>query len=135
MNLYVLIVAIVICYSRAFQRNIEPQQRWKRYRGTTLTAKGFTRKGFGVIDTDPISARPKIREALSKPCPCCSGKMYENCCFVLHNGDSKEILEPQRTVQARFTAYALGLGEYLISTLHPTSEVLLNLFQQFLDYL
>lgn len=57
----------------------------------------------------------------SEPCPCRSGRAYAACCRVAHTG-----AEPPATcgalVRARYSAFALGDGEYLHATLahdHP----------------
>lgn len=120
MKLFFLVAASLLCFTRGYYATFSIHRLLKK--DCTLSAKGF-----GVKETDPISMRPRIREALSKPCPCCSGQLYQNCCYPLHAEITPvSKIEPFRTVQARFAAYALGLGEYLIATLHPISEVSKN---------
>jgi SEC-C motif domain protein len=51
------------------------------------------------------------------PCPCCSGKNYAECCQPFHEG-----LQPVHAVElmrSRYSAYALGLADYIIDTTAP----------------
>src|ERR1700722_17919464 len=53
-------------------------------------------------------------------CPCTSGKKYEECCKVFHDG-----MLPQNALllmRSRFSAYALHLVKYIISTTHPSNS-------------
>ncbi|MEL6307816.1 MAG: YchJ family metal-binding protein [Chloroflexota bacterium] len=54
------------------------------------------------------------------PCPCTSGKKYKKCCRRYHQG--MKVPTPEALVRARFGAYAIGLTDYLIDTLHPDHE-------------
>lgn len=50
-------------------------------------------------------------------CPCCSGKIYEQCCKLYHDGklpENAEIL-----MRSRYSAYAKQLPDYLMATTHP----------------
>lgn len=54
-----------------------------------------------------------------KYCPCHSGKPYALCCEPYHKG-----LLPKKAVtlmRSRYSAYALGLPDYIISTTHPAN--------------
>lgn len=54
------------------------------------------------------------------PCLCCSGKQYAHCCKPFHQGQwPATALELMRS---RFSAYALGLSDYIIQTIHPGSH-------------
>jgi len=58
---------------------------------------------------------------LRKNCPCHSGRRYESCCAALHRGD-REAETPEALMRSRYSAFALGLGGYLVKTLaaeHP----------------
>lgn len=58
-------------------------------------------------------------------CPCRSGKLYEGCCFPFHNGKAPD--SALSLMRSRFSAYALSLADYIISTTHPAnSEFSLN---------
>jgi SEC-C motif-containing protein len=54
-----------------------------------------------------------------QPCPCCSGRPYAQCCQKYHRG-----LLPKNALalmRSRYSAYALGLAEYIIETTHSDS--------------
>lgn len=53
-----------------------------------------------------------------KLCPCKSNKPYKECCEIYHLGKSY----PENAkilMRTRFSAYALGLADYIIKTSHP----------------
>jgi SEC-C motif domain protein len=55
------------------------------------------------------------------PCPCHLGARYSECCESLHLGRSTAET-PERLMRSRYSAFARGLGEYLVDTLaeaHP----------------
>lgn len=57
---------------------------------------------------------------LTKPCPCESGKPYVSCCQFYHQGApaaNAEIL-----MRSRYSAYVLGLEQYLLDTWHPETR-------------
>ena len=51
------------------------------------------------------------------PCPCHSGKKYKQCCQPYHKG----ILAANAMLlmRSRYSAYALGLADYIMKTTHP----------------
>jgi SEC-C motif-containing protein len=51
-------------------------------------------------------------------CPCCSGLAYNQCCGPYHNG-IKQPENARALMCSRFSAYALGLVNYIINTTHP----------------
>jgi SEC-C motif-containing protein len=56
-----------------------------------------------------------------RECPCHSGVRYGACCKPLHDGQ-READTPQALMRSRYSAFALGLGDYLVRTLtadHP----------------
>jgi SEC-C motif-containing protein len=56
-----------------------------------------------------------------KSCPCHSGRRYAECCEHRHDG-TQPAETPEALMRSRFSAFALGLGEYLVETLaanHP----------------
>jgi len=53
---------------------------------------------------------------MRKNCPCHSGKRYESCCGPFHRGDL-EAETPEALMRSRYSAFALGLGGYLVKTL------------------
>jgi SEC-C motif-containing protein len=50
-------------------------------------------------------------------CPCCSGKLYRDCCSLYHQGKKAESAEA--LMRSRYSAYALNHLDYLIRTIHP----------------
>jgi SEC-C motif-containing protein len=51
-----------------------------------------------------------------RECPCHSGRAYAACCAPLHAGD-REAATPAELMRARYAAFALGLGAFLVRTL------------------
>jgi SEC-C motif domain protein len=51
------------------------------------------------------------------PCACGSGRKYKKCCRPLHRG--RPAPTPETLMRSRFSAFALGLAEYLADTTHP----------------
>ena len=54
-------------------------------------------------------------------CPCCSGKLYENCCKPFHTGE-KHAPTAEALMRSRFSAFAFPNGEYLMKTTLPTKR-------------
>lgn len=54
-----------------------------------------------------------------KPCPCKSGKPYQNCCQLVHQQHSAAQL-PEQLMRARYCAHVLNLVDFVINTYHPT---------------
>jgi SEC-C motif-containing protein len=54
---------------------------------------------------------------VNAPCPCGSGKKYKKCCQVYHKG----VPAPTalHLMKSRYSAFAVGNGNYIISTTHP----------------
>lgn len=53
-------------------------------------------------------------------CPCGSGRPYSGCCEPLHEGGPAETAET--LMRSRFSAFALGLDGYLLSSWHPSTR-------------
>ncbi|MCS6523235.1 YchJ family protein [Curtobacterium citreum] len=53
-------------------------------------------------------------------CPCLSGNPYGECCGPLHAGAAAPTAE--RLMRSRFSAFALGLPEYLLRSWHPSTR-------------
>lgn len=56
---------------------------------------------------------------MSGLCPC--GGQYQRCCEPFHNDQSTPSTAEQ-LMRSRYSAYALGLVDYLVATLHPTQR-------------
>ena len=56
-------------------------------------------------------------------CPCDSGLAYSDCCGPWHAGMTLELHAPtpEALMRSRYSAYALGLIEYLLATWHPST--------------
>ena len=54
-------------------------------------------------------------------CPCLSGLPYAECCEPLHRG---EIAAPtaEQLMRSRFSAFAVGDADYLLTTWHPSTR-------------
>jgi SEC-C motif-containing protein len=57
------------------------------------------------------------------PCPCGSGQPYSDCCGPWHAGlaDGVHAPTPEALMRARYSAYVLGLLDYLLATWHPST--------------
>lgn len=53
-------------------------------------------------------------------CPCHSGIAYAQCCKPWHAGEPAPTAE--LLMRSRYTAYALGLEDYLLKTWHPSTR-------------
>lgn len=62
------------------------------------------------------------------PCPCGSDLPYAQCCGLFHatvrNGDPQGVLAPtpEALMRSRYSAYALGLIDYLQATWHASTS-------------
>jgi SEC-C motif-containing protein len=60
------------------------------------------------------------------PCPCESGLPYGECCGAHHqsfeNGSGPSAPTPEALMRSRYSAYVLGLIDYLIATWHPSTS-------------
>ena len=56
-------------------------------------------------------------DAPNGPCPCHSGKKYKRCCRPFHGGEAAPT--PEALMRSRYSAYALGLTDYVIDTTAP----------------
>jgi SEC-C motif-containing protein len=57
------------------------------------------------------------------PCPCGSGDPYGRCCARYHSGPEHfRAPSPESLMRSRYTAYVLGLADYLLATWHPSTR-------------
>lgn len=61
-----------------------------------------------------------MAKPLNKLCPCESGLHYQQCCVLLHVGSPAPNAEA--LMRARYSAYVLGLEDYLLKTWHPDTR-------------
>jgi SEC-C motif-containing protein len=71
------------------------------------------------------------KQRSEQPCPCHSGKCYGDCCQKYHLGALPE--NALVLMRSRYSAYALGLSEYIIETTHPESPLRVSDRRQWLD--
>lgn len=51
------------------------------------------------------------------PCPCGRSAKYKKCCGLWHGG--RPAPTPEALMRSRYSAYALGLVDYVMATTHP----------------
>jgi SEC-C motif domain protein len=57
------------------------------------------------------------------PCPCGTGQPYARCCCRYHAGDLHlQAPDAERLMRSRYTAYTMGLADYLLATWHPSTR-------------
>ena len=57
------------------------------------------------------------------PCPCGTGDPYADCCGRWHAGFRHLAAPtPEALMRSRYTAYTLGLTDYLLATWHPSTR-------------
>ena len=56
-------------------------------------------------------------------CPCDSGQTYGDCCRPWHAGLATGVFAPtpEALMRSRYSAYVLGLLDYLLATWHPST--------------
>ena len=58
---------------------------------------------------------------MKKYCPCCSGKLYEECCEPFHS-EEKFAPTAEKLMRSRFSAFAIPNSEYLWKTTLPSKR-------------
>lgn len=61
---------------------------------------------------------------MSHTCPCGSGIALDDCCGKLHQGQPAPSAE--RLMRSRYSAYTLGLVDYLVATTLPAQQAALD---------
>lgn len=98
-------------------------------RGALAVARGKKKKGFAELmgggDEDTVTVKKNAPAAESERCPCGGGDdglPYSRCCKPFHKGDAY----PEDCVtlmRSRFSGYAKGEGEYVVTTTHPENPI------------
>lgn len=58
--------------------------------------------------------------AKPEPCPCGAGPPYAACCGRFHAGEMQwQAPDAERLMRSRYSAYVMGLADYLLATWHP----------------
>jgi SEC-C motif-containing protein len=58
---------------------------------------------------------------LATRCPCRSGNAYEECCGRFHGG-AAVAPTAEALMRSRYSAYALGLADYILDSWHPSTR-------------
>lgn len=72
-----------------------------------------------MIQIARIVSIMKNKSDQEMPCPCGTGNAYHVCCKPYHQGQLPE--SALKLMRSRYSAYAIGLPAYIISTTHPES--------------
>lgn len=60
---------------------------------------------------------------MTGPCPCGTGAAYAHCCGRWHAGPLHlQAPDAERLMRSRYSAYVLGLADYLLATWHPSTR-------------
>ncbi|MEN1961303.1 YchJ family metal-binding protein [Luteimonas sp. MJ246] len=57
---------------------------------------------------------------MASPCPCNANATYEACCKPLHDGAPADTADA--LMRSRYSAYVLGLRDYVAATWHPSTR-------------
>lgn len=57
---------------------------------------------------------------MTAACPCGLPRAYDDCCGRLHRGEPAP--DAEALMRSRYTAYVLGLEDYLLDTWHPSTR-------------
>lgn len=69
------------------------------------------------------AAAPGAAPGLRFACPCGRGRPYATCCARWHAGPQQfEAPDAEALMRSRYTAYVLGLNDYLLATWHPRTR-------------
>lgn len=61
--------------------------------------------------------------AKPEPCPCGAGQPYATCCGRFHAGEMQlQAPDAERLMRSRYSAYVMGLTDYLLATWHPSTR-------------
>ena len=74
-----------------------------------------------TVSASRLKNRPHSANA---QCPCESGQAYAQCCGPWHAGLAEGLFAstPEVLMRSRYSAYVLGLLDYLIATWHPSTS-------------
>ena len=56
-----------------------------------------------------------------KTCPCGSKRPYKQCCRPIHQAHAQAKL-PAQLMRARYSAYVMGLNDFIFATYHPSCQ-------------
>ena len=144
-KLRVLLILIELLAVISFQRHYT--QIRLSLKSLNLAPKSGS--GFGSKEMPGISANNKKLSTLKQQvriltendaCICGSGLSYKECCARIHSErlspsttivqatNVSELVQLSSLVRARFSAYAIGLGNFIIDTSHNTQKEVVKYF-------
>mmetsp|Transcript_15960 Transcript_15960/g.24865 ORF Transcript_15960/g.24865 Transcript_15960/m.24865 type:complete len:253 (+) Transcript_15960:229-987(+) len=85
------------------------------------TASAFPLSRLSMQATAEQTSIGRIKDPAEVYCPCGSSKSYQDCCFKFHQ-KNKPPKDPEDLIKSRYSAYALGLPEYIIASTAKNSE-------------
>ena len=82
--------------------------------------------GFSVMTSDGAGSNGRMKKgphSANSPCPCESGQPYPQCCGIWLSGLAEGVFAPtpEALMRSRYSAYVLGLADYLLATWHASS--------------
>ena len=95
------------------------RRRCRRWSVSTRARRGFLAERLRDEGEGEDAGDARARSG-DDACACGSGETYERCCGVMHRGEGGD-RDPEATMRARFTAYARGDAEYVVTSTHATS--------------
>src|SRR4051794_32459438 len=84
----------------------------------TVAKQGVRTKRRAVYPSHDVLTRLGMRSP-PRDCPCHSGLRYGACCGPFHEG-AEAAATPEALMRSRYAAFSLGLGAYLVRTLHSS---------------
>ena len=130
--LYYLVLMLLVVSTLALTRTFVQQHQLKGHQQrSSLFGKGFGTSA-DKEKRDPDAKVSQLKQQIVSITDndagiCGSGDLYGSCCGRLHaNVNTNDIdlyFEPAQITRARYAAYALGIGSYVISSSHQTNKV------------
>jgi SEC-C motif-containing protein len=76
-----------------------------------------------AVDKLKSAHMKKAKFSATAECPCGSGLDYGPCCSAWHSGFNAGVFapSPEALMRSRYSAYVLGLLDYLLATWHPST--------------
>lgn len=85
-----------------------------------MTSFGISSRRSPRVPEHPMNTQALRSDA---PCPCGRGPSYAQCCARWHTGPLQgEAPDAESLMRSRYSAYALGLHDYLLQTWHPDTR-------------
>eukprot|EP01041_Mallomonas_annulata_P012611 gene12611-26552_t len=116
----VIVLLSPCCFSFLFStellyKHISYSNPLRQVLGASKSSKGFNNAEV------PLTSLNLSKQKNNAKCSCGSGLLYKDCCQSLHDFASKSHTSDQ-VARARFSAYSLGIPQYLIASTHPSQK-------------